>query len=163
MAVLFGVIFFLVVIPVALNRPRGIRNNNPGNLRPLPRDKWVGEVAPDTAKDGPFSRFEKPWQGWRAMTIDVLGDILKDGLNTIEKLVSEYAPALDNNEEGPYVRALVKAVAVAKDFPLNVRLHGPALLKAIATYEQGVNPDLVWGSAEREKGVASGMEYVGVA
>lgn len=152
-------VLVLIGIPVAY-RPRGIRNNNPGNLRPMPRSKWLGEVAPDTSKGGPFSRFERPWQGWRAMLVDVYGDILIDGLNTIRKLVAEYAPGTDNNDESAYVKALVKAVGVDPDMRLNVYLHGPALLAGIAKHENGVDPDLVWGAGEREKGIEQGLAYV---
>lgn len=158
-AVLGGLGLFAFVVYKML--PRGIRNNNPGNLRPLPGgQKWLGELEPDQGPMGKYSRFEFPWQGWRAMAIDVYGDIARDGLDTIQKLVTEYAPAADKNNETEYVGVLVDALKISKDLRLNVYLHGPTLLRAIAKHELGINPDLTWGAAERERGIQAGLEYL---
>ncbi len=156
------VVLLIFGVPVALNSPRGIRNKNPGNLRPLPRDKWLGELSPDLAKGGPFSRFEYPWQGWRAMGIDVFGDILNDGLNTIARLVHEYAPGSDSNNETEYIAVLSKALGITPTTPINVKKQGAALLRAITKHEQGIDPDLVWGAAEREKGVTQALQRFNV-
>lgn len=71
---------------------RGIRNNNPGNLRVTP-DKWVGKIplSQNTDLNKSFEQFTEIKYGIRAMLIDLLGDIGK-GKDTIRKLISEYAP-----------------------------------------------------------------------
>lgn len=82
--------------------PLGLRNNNPGNLRPLPGgQKWLGEITPDYTNN--FSRFENVAYGLRAMITDITGDIVKDGDNTIRKLVNKYAPPSDNNPTQAYI------------------------------------------------------------
>jgi hypothetical protein len=75
--------------------PRGIRNNNPGNLKITPL-KWKGKIPFDKNTDGVFEQFETMAYGIRAMLIDLKGDIEKDGLNTITKVINEYAPPSEN-------------------------------------------------------------------
>lgn len=152
---------------------RGIRNNNPMNLRPLPGGKtWDGEIAPDRAKGGPFSRYITPAKGWRAGGIDVFGDILTRGQNTIRRLVGgtpeagykdAYAPASDNNNVQEYIAALTKALGVADDQPLSIGLHGPELLHAIGKHENGIDPDLVWGEGPRKEGTLAALQRWGYA
>ena len=38
--------------------PRGIRNNNPGNIRNSERNDWAGEVSKADKKDNAFEEFE---------------------------------------------------------------------------------------------------------
>jgi len=76
--------------------PRGIRNNNVGNLI-LTNIKWQGKVPNDKNTDGKFEQFISMDYGVRAMLIDIKGDIEKDGLNTITKLITKYAPPHENN------------------------------------------------------------------
>lgn len=142
--------------------PRGYRNNSPGNLRPMGNGlTWNGEIAPDTGINGPYSRFQTPFYGWRAMTVDVYGDIVQDHLNTIQKLVHEYAPALDNNNEAEYAAYLSQALHIAPDFTLNVYTHGPSLLRAIAQYEnKRIDPDTIWGSQPRLDGIDAGVAHL---
>lgn len=76
--------------------PLGLRNNNPGNLRPLSGGvKWLGEITPDTLNN--FSRFSDIAYGLRAMITDITGDIARDGNNTLRKLITAYAPPSENN------------------------------------------------------------------
>ena len=76
--------------------PRGIRNNNPGNLI-LTSIKWQGKVPNAENTDGHFEQFTSMALGVRAMLIDLKGDIEKDGLNTLTKLITKYAPPRENN------------------------------------------------------------------
>lgn len=76
--------------------PRGIRNNNVGNLI-LTNIKWHGKIPNDKNTDGKFEQFISMDYGVRAMLIDLKGDIEKDGLNTITKLIAKYAPPHENN------------------------------------------------------------------
>lgn len=82
--------------------PRGIRNNNPGNLTRT-SISWQGEVANNT--DGRFEQFTQFVWGVRAMIRDISGDIKKDGDNTIRKLITKYAPSNENNTAG-YISSL---------------------------------------------------------
>jgi hypothetical protein len=76
--------------------PIGLRNNNPGNLRP--GDSWQGM----TGENGGFIVFKSiPW-GVRAMATDLVSKI-NEGLDTITKIVNKYAPASDNNNVQAYI------------------------------------------------------------
>lgn len=72
--------------------PRGLRNNNPGDLTPPPSGTWNGQVG----VDGPFSIFSDTVLGLRALGIDIANNILSDGNNTITLLISKYAPPAEN-------------------------------------------------------------------
>lgn len=75
-----------------MSKPRGVRNNNPGNIR-VSKAKWVGQ----TGDDGSFVIFDTPEHGIRALTIVLLNYYKKHGLNTIYSIISRYAPANEND------------------------------------------------------------------
>lgn len=78
--------------------PLGLRNNNPGNLRPLAGgQKWQGEIDRDYYYN--FSRFSDVGYGLRAMITDITGDIVLDGMNTVTKLITAYAPPSENDTQ----------------------------------------------------------------
>lgn len=124
-------------------KQRGIRNNNPGNLV-LTDIQWKGKVPRALNKDGKFEQFEDydgvPGHVWgiRAMFMDVRGDIQRDGLNTIRKLISVYAPTHENNTAA-YIASVAKALKKGADAVL-VPADYPGLLKAITLHENGVQP-----------------------
>ena len=82
--------------------PRGIRNNNPLNIRI--GNSWIGEVAcPD---DNEFEQFCSPRWGLRAAFIILRRYIKRYHLNTVELIVSRWAPRPENDLES-YVDAVV--------------------------------------------------------
>ena len=87
--------------------PRGIRNNNPGNLRH--GQPWQGLTSDQPDKS--FDTFETPEFGVRAMWIDIYGDVFKDGNNTLNKLINEYAPPSENNTTA-YINALSQKTGI---------------------------------------------------
>ncbi len=117
--------------------PRGIRNNNPGNLV-IANNAWKGKVPVSQNTDGKFEQFTQPLWGIRAMYIDVRGDIEKDGLNTIRKLITEYAPAFENNTAA-YIQSVVNQVGIGQDTRI-LPAHYLNLLKAIIKHENGKQP-----------------------
>ncbi len=93
--------------------PLGLRNNNPGNLRPLPGgQKWVGEIERDGVNN--FSRFSDVAYGLRAMITDIAGDIVKDGRDTLTKLITAYAPPNENDTQN-YINAVAAATGIGRD------------------------------------------------
>lgn len=117
--------------------PRGLRNNNPGNLV-LTTIAWKGKVPNAQNTDGKFEQFTQPLWGIRAMFIDVRGDIEKDGLNTIRKLITEYAPKFENNTAA-YIQSVVNQVGIGSDTRI-LPAHYLNLLKAIIKHENGKQP-----------------------
>ena len=84
--------------------PRGIRNNNPLNIR-LSSDKWQGQVLPPRGSgEGAFCQFYSMEYGWRAAFVILCRTYYgKYGLKTIRDIVSRWAPAKENNTEA-YIR-----------------------------------------------------------
>lgn len=77
-----------------LDLPRGIRNNNPGNLKYSSSNRWRGKIEPPTAL--PFEQFENVYFGIRAMLV-LLNNYRNMGIDTVEKIINRYAPPTENN------------------------------------------------------------------
>lgn len=98
---------------------RGLRNNNPGNLR-ASGIKWKGAAGIDSANFVVFSSLD---YGIRAMLID-LASKYKRGLNTITKILTVYAPPSENNTPA-YIDFVSKMTGIApnediKPIPANL-------------------------------------------
>lgn len=74
--------------------PRGLRNNNPGNIR-RNSDVFQGEVNP--SRDKEFKQFKNMAYGYRAMYKILSNYYNKYRLNTIRKMISRWAPENENN------------------------------------------------------------------
>ena len=82
---------------------RGLRNNNPGNIR---HDgvKWRGEIA---GTDKSFKTFETMAWGVRAMFLLLNNYQIKYGIDTIESMIKRWAPENENNTE-TYIQTVSK-------------------------------------------------------
>lgn len=110
---------------------RGIRNNNPGNLR----------VAPNAVgNDGAFAVFDKPDDGLAAMSrqLQLYGD---RGNNTPYGIIHTYAPSSENNTQA-YINAVTGDTGYGAHEQLD--LSDPATLKrmmaAMIRHENGSQP-----------------------
>lgn len=74
-------------------QPRGIRNNNPLNIRI--GNTWLGEVPNPTDSD--FEQFVSPVYGLRAAFYILRRYIRRYGRNTVRKIVHSWAPSSENN------------------------------------------------------------------
>lgn len=83
---------------------RGIRNNNPGNLR-YTAIPWQGKLSYAANKDWSgtptnivkeFEQFSNMAYGVRAMAIDITGDVAESNYS-LAQLIYEYAPPSENN------------------------------------------------------------------
>lgn len=75
--------------------PRGMRNNNPGNLR-RSDSSWQGKIPFSQSTDTAFEQFVLYKWGVRAM-IKLIRNYIGSGSNTIAKIITKYAPASENN------------------------------------------------------------------
>lgn len=73
--------------------PRGIRNNNPLNIRI--GNTWLGERDKPTDQD--FEEFVTIEYGLRAAFLILRRYIRRYGKNTVTKIVSTWAPSSENN------------------------------------------------------------------
>ena len=96
-----------------MSEPRGIRNNNPLNIR-LSSDKWQGQVLPQRGSgEGAFCQFYTMEYGWRAAFVILCRTYYgKYGLKTIRDIVSRWAPAKENNTEA-YIRHVSDYTGIA--------------------------------------------------
>ena len=90
--------------------PRGIRNNNPLNIRHN-GDLFQGEIQP--SQDKAFKQFRTMAHGYRAAFV-TLGTYLARGKDTIEKIISSWAPPTENNTAG-YIDKVEKMSGVKRD------------------------------------------------
>jgi hypothetical protein len=115
--------------------PRGIRNNNPGNLEHTVRYTWSGELLPP---DGPYCRFDTAHNGIRALAKDLFNAWKSDGCKTIAQLIGRFAPPADNDTQA-YIDDVSMDVAVDADYPFNMTDPELAydLIVAVIRHENG--------------------------
>ena len=81
-----------------MNTPRGIRNNNPGNIRW--GSDWKGLKKDGKQQDPSFCIFETPEYGIRALAKLLRNYQRLYGLNTPYRIISRYAPPTENEPAG---------------------------------------------------------------
>lgn len=114
---------------------RGLRNNNPGNIR-ISAANWQGKIAPNT--DGAFEQFDTPENGIRAIA-KILKKYSARGVNTIDKIIRTWAPANENNSDA-YVAAVEKKTGINRHTVLLYPHDLYAIVPAIIKHENGINP-----------------------
>jgi hypothetical protein len=116
--------------------PRGIRDNNPGNIKWDPGTQWQGV----TGEDSPFLIFADDTWGLRAMAKDLTTKINVDGLNTITSIITAYAPPSEN-DTAAYIASVSGDTGFDADQVLAAdqpTLH--AMIRAIVNHENGDGP-----------------------
>lgn len=99
--------------------PRGIRNNNPGNIRKS-KDKWQGlaNIQPDRE----FFTFTSLPYGIRAMARILIKYQDDYGCDTVQKFIARYAPANENNT-GAYARYVAAHMGVDVNETIDVHQY----------------------------------------
>ena len=120
--------------------PRGLRNNNPGNLR-RSADKWQG-LAP-VQGDPEFFQFTGMAYGYRALIRTLQNYRRVHGLQTIGEMIGRWAPPAEN-DTGAYVRAVCRELQVPDTYVPDVddRETMCALAAAISKVENGIPADI---------------------
>lgn len=91
------------------DKTRGIRNNNPGNIRW--GDDWQGLVPQAQRTDKSFCQFIKPEYGIRAMIIILRNYQRKHRLSTISGIINRWAPTNENDTQS-YINSVAKATVL---------------------------------------------------
>lgn len=118
--------------------PRGIRNNNPLNIRI--GNAWLGEVPIPTDKE--FEQFTSLRWGLRAGFLLLKRYINRYHLNSIRLIVSRWAPSSENNTE-----AYIKRVSTLTGFDadeviaFDSKMQMCALVEAMCLVECGCPVD----------------------
>jgi GH24 family phage-related lysozyme (muramidase) len=117
--------------------PRGIRNNNPGNIEMNAANDWEGRVPLSQNTDGRFEQFTSFAYGVRALII-LLRNYIRGGRNTITRIFEAYAPPAENNTQN-YIRFVSERIGIsATDVVPLTRNNVRTLAQAIARMENGV-------------------------
>src|SRR5882672_8495916 len=131
--------------------PRGLRNNNPGNIE----DGALAKSLPGYAgSDGRFAKFDTPENGLGAIDA-LLTSYGRRGLKTVGEVVGRWAPASDNNNVDAYARY----VSPNGDPNAPVDLSDPAqrrqMIGQMARYENGMHGGPPGGNGAAANGVPS--------
>lgn len=113
---------------------RGLRNNNPGNIRR--GANWQGMAATQT--DSAFIQFLTPEYGIRAIA-KLMQTYQKLGLQTIRQIINRWAPPTENNTDA-YIAAVSRDMGIGPDTVLLYAASLPRLITAIIRHENGVQP-----------------------
>ena len=119
-------------------KSRGLRNNNPLNIR-RSAEQFQGEIK---GKDKSFKTFSSLPYGYRAGFV-ILGTYLSRGLNTIEKIITKWAPPTENNTES-YIAHVERWSCVPRNKELTTRDGSEYILivAAMSYVENGQNADI---------------------
>lgn len=116
--------------------PRGIRNNNPGNIEYNPANNWTGQTGKELI-NGRFATFESMPAGVRALTILLINYYERYGLNTVTAIINRWAPSVEN-DTGSYIAHVSESMGVSpfEVFTLNEE-NLTNLTAAIIKHENG--------------------------
>lgn len=133
--------------------PKGIRNNNPGNLRTT-EDKWDGLVPSD---DLAFFTFKTPTFGIRALAKVLTNYGKKHKLSTISEVINRWAPPEENDTQS-YIDAVCYRLGCGENVPIELRCTGiiELLVRAIIYHENGQQP---YADSVILTAIHSGMGY----
>lgn len=123
---------------------RGLRNNNPGNIRLSPTI-YQGEVK---SEDTAFKAFKSMAYGYRAIFVLLYTYQKKHHLNTIADMISRYAPAEEND-----TKAYINAVSEWSGVPSTCRItatNGDVMIPIVAAMSRVENgTEAVMGDVEK--------------
>lgn len=119
--------------------PRGIRNNNPGNIRH--GANWLGLNPNGRNIDSGFCVFTAPVYGIRALAKVLVNYKRIHGLNTVRQIVSRYAPP-NENQTTAYIQSVAKQLGVYPDTVIDIEERGvlTVFIKAVIRMENGIQP-----------------------
>lgn len=131
--------------------PRGVRNNNPGNLEASSSNPWIGQ----TGSDGRFAKFETPEHGIRALGRNLIS-YQRQGIDTVGEIINRWAPPSDNNDTAAYIKAVCAQLGVTANQPLDASNPDTlqALCAAIIKHENGTQP---YSSDQLSTGVSAAL------
>ena len=116
--------------------PRGIRNNNPGNVR-YNGIQWYGI----TGSDGAFCVFSDPIYGIRAMARCIYNQQGNASSTTIKDIINAYTPSSENDTNS-YIKTVCSKTGFSPNEQINLK-DPDTLFKIIAAMigvESGYNP-----------------------
>ena len=116
----------------------GDQNNNWLNIRYDPANNWMGQIG--ASADG-FVQFETPLHSLRASDRTLKNYKTRHGINTLQGVVSRWAPPSDKNPTENYINFVSQKTGYAADSPID--LDDPTVREnLIAAMMQFETPDV---------------------
>lgn len=143
-----------MILPV----PRGIRENNPGNLKYNATDKWQGLAIVPT--DGIFFVFKDAVYGMRALARTLIAYQDKNGCKTVTDFINRWAPPIEN-VTASYVDFVAHYMEITPVTEINVHLYSyiRPMIEAIIQQENGAVWSKYFTSDQLDKAlVLAGVE-----
>lgn len=123
---------------VVYNMTRGLRNNNPGNIKDDGVTAWEGLANP--RNDGTFLIFTSPEYGFRAWGRILTNYVNADGVQpTVTGIVSRWAPPSEN-DTASYISDVAGQLGIDPNASFDLSSGIVALLGAMTQHENGINP-----------------------
>jgi len=128
--------------------PRGLRNNNPGNIRAS--DPWQGMIGTDPAG---FAVFKDISWGIRAMAKDLTSKI-NNGYDTLQEIIYRWAPPTENDTEA-YLDYMIGSTLFARNQQLTATAATvKKIIRGIIDVELGYQYASLINSADIDEGYA---------
>lgn len=129
-----------------MKEPRGIRNNNFGNIR-RSNDKWQG--LREKQEDPDFFQFVSPEWGYRALIKTLQNYRRLHGLDSIAEMIGRWAPSHENDTSA-YIKAVCQRMHVPATYVPDINDKGTmcGFAAAVSYVENGVDaymPDVEKG------------------
>lgn len=122
----------------SMSTPRGIRNNNPLNIRKN-GTKWEG-LRP-IQNDNSFFQFRTMAYGYRAGIKTIHTYFNKYGLRSIRRIIHRWAPPCENDTEN-YIKVVSERSGISPDAEIDIYnlQQMMAIVSAMSYMENGVEP-----------------------
>ena len=119
--------------------PRGIRNDNPLNIR-HGKSQWVGMREKQTDKS--FVQFKSRVYGYRAAFV-LLRNYITKGKDTIGKIIAKWAPSSDGNNTQSYINYVSKTTGINASHALKFEDKDDLveIVRSMAHMESGIVED----------------------
>ena len=119
---------------------RGLRNNNPGNIR-ITKDKWQG--LREKQEDKSFFQFKEMRWGYRALIRTLQNYRKRHGCQTIADFIKRWAPENENDTDS-YIKAVSDYAGIPADDPINIndREQMIRIVAAMSKVENGREADM---------------------
>jgi hypothetical protein len=146
---------------MATATPRGVRNNNPGNIRW--RDPWQGLVPEAQRTDKDFCQFVSAPYGIRAIVHLLTNYFDKYKLTTITGIINRWAPTSEN-ATAAYIADVAKTSGLQADEALNLHDYNDMrkLVEAIIKHENGDGPLSTENTWYDDATIKKGMALAGI-
>lgn len=118
---------------------RGIRNNNPGNIRINANNNWMG--TNEDGDDESFVSFTSPAYGIRALSKILLRYYTHHNLKSVSEIINRWAPQHENDTKS-YITSVADRVGINSDSHIPLTQEGilELVVRAIIKHENGSQP-----------------------